>query len=191
MGAIRKGRGIFVIVLVAIGLGVAVEIGRAVLNPMGLLLSPGKKEPDFSGTTLGGERWALSDHLGRRPVLLNFFATWCGPCKMEYPELMDLAERYGPKKHGERGLQIVFLTEEPRDVVTQDADMKACPLPVLVDAAPVFEAFRVSQLPRTIYYDAQGKRAADILGYDPERLARLRKDVEASTAGGHQREGLR
>src|SRR6266568_670916 len=53
----------------------------------------GRMAPEFELKTTKGESFKLSENVGRRIVVLNFFATWCGPCKQEMPELV----RYGDK----------------------------------------------------------------------------------------------
>src|SRR5271155_5628159 len=57
--------------------------------------------PDFTLQSLDGKTVRLSDFRGK-PVVLNFWATWCGPCKIEMPWFVDLQRQYGSQ-----GLQIV------------------------------------------------------------------------------------
>src|SRR5512134_3821008 len=45
--------------------------------------------PDFELPLLDGTTFKLTDHIGRRAIVLNFFATWCGPCRSEMPELQQ------------------------------------------------------------------------------------------------------
>ncbi|MEO6910107.1 MAG: redoxin domain-containing protein, partial [Edaphobacter sp.] len=54
----------------------------------------GKAAPGFTLTSLDGKRVSLADYKGR-PVLLNFWATWCAPCKLEMPWFEDLRKQYG------------------------------------------------------------------------------------------------
>ena len=61
----------------------------------------GKPAPDFELKSLEGKTVRLSDYHGKA-VLLNFWATYCGPCKVEMPWLVELQKQYGPE-----GLQIV------------------------------------------------------------------------------------
>src|SRR5258708_8010116 len=61
----------------------------------------GQPAPDFSLTAVDGKTVKLSDFRGKA-VLLNFWATWCEPCKIEMPWFVDLQNKYGPQ-----GLQVV------------------------------------------------------------------------------------
>ncbi len=54
---------------------------------------PSVKAPDFSVQDLSGEKISLADYRGK-VVLIDFWATWCGPCRMSIPELVDLQNRY-------------------------------------------------------------------------------------------------
>lgn len=54
----------------------------------------GKLSPDLSLTLLSGEKFVLSEQVGKKVIVLNFFATWCGPCKAEMPELVRFADKH-------------------------------------------------------------------------------------------------
>ena len=55
----------------------------------------GREAPKFSLKTIDGEPFSLADAKGK-PVVVNFWSTWCQPCKIEHPVLMNAAEAYGP-----------------------------------------------------------------------------------------------
>jgi len=76
-------------------------------------LTQSSPAPDFSLVALDGKTMRLSDFRGKA-VLLNFWATWCGPCKIEMPWLVDLQKQYGAQ-----GLQIV-------GVAMDDASKRHC-----------------------------------------------------------------
>src|SRR4051812_27247609 len=65
----------------------------------------GKPAPDFTLQTLDGKKLTLSDLRGKA-VVLNFWATWCPPCKVELPWFVDLQKQYGAQGH-----QIVGISE--------------------------------------------------------------------------------
>jgi len=110
--------------------------------------------PDFTLQSLDGKTVRLSDFRGK-PVVLNFWATWCGPCKIEMPWFVDLQKEYGPA-----GLQ--FLGVAMDDASTKDiaefAESMKVNYPILVGKESVGDAYGgVQFLPETFYIDRNGK----------------------------------
>ena len=69
------------------------------------------REKDFDVTSLDGQQIKLAQLLGtKQPVVINFWATWCAPCRSEIPHLVELAQ-----KHQKQGLIVVGLTIEKPD----------------------------------------------------------------------------
>ncbi len=108
-----------------------------------------------------------------RPLLVNLWATWCGPCIVEMPSLDRLAER-------QNGLQVLALSQdmEGRDRVTQffGARRLARLEPYLDPRLDVMMTLRIDTLPTTILYDAAGNEVWRMTGmaeWDGERAARL------------------
>ena len=66
----------------------------------------GKPAADFEARGLDGNMYRLSDHFDEL-VLLNYFASWCEPCKVELPALLEMAREYEGK-----GLRLIFVTED-------------------------------------------------------------------------------
>src|SRR5579859_5733489 len=73
----------------------------------------GQIAPDFELETIGGQRFHVSDNVGKKIIVLNFFATWCGPCREEMPEL----NRYYNEHKGESFLLVAIDAEETPDRV--------------------------------------------------------------------------
>ncbi|MDQ9824562.1 TlpA disulfide reductase family protein, partial [Acinetobacter sp. 163] len=71
-----------------------------------------KQAPDFTVYTVDGEAVKLSDYFGK-PIVLNFWASWCGPCKMEMPEFNKMAETLD----GEVQFLMVNMTDGSRETV--------------------------------------------------------------------------
>ena len=110
--------------------------------------------PDFTLQSLDGKTVRLSDFRGK-PVVLNFWATWCGPCKIEMPWFVDLQKEYGPA-----GLQ--FLGVAMDDASTKDiaefAESMKVNYPILIGKESVGDDYGgVQFLPETFYIDRNGK----------------------------------
>jgi cytochrome c biogenesis protein CcmG, thiol:disulfide interchange protein DsbE len=107
--------------------------------------------PDFTLTTLEGDTFALSDALGK-PVVLNFWATWCGPCQRELPALQAAAERYG-----DRVLIVGVDQGEAPDTVQRYVDQLGLTFRIPLDTDfAVSELYNVRGLPTTFFIDPQG-----------------------------------
>jgi thiol-disulfide isomerase/thioredoxin len=115
-----------------------------------------------------------------KPVLLNLWATWCGPCIIEMPSLDALALREG------ESLQVVALSQDMtgREAVTRFfAERNLRALEANLDKEMRFmTALQLETLPTTILYDAEGREVWRMTGraeWDSERVARLLDEAEA------------
>ena len=121
------------------------------MNPV----SPPLAAPDFSLPDMDGEKHALSDYRGK-VVMLNFWATWCPPCRREMPSMQRLYEKYS-----ERGLVVVAVNqfEDPDLVFEFTGRLSLEPtFPILFDReSRVSEQFKVKGLPTTYLLDKQGR----------------------------------
>jgi thiol-disulfide isomerase/thioredoxin len=125
--------------------------------------------------TLGGESVKLADLLRRgRPYVVTFWATWCGPCRQEFPHLMQIADAYRGT-----GLQVIGLNLE--DPYTDERKVRSYlnqikpNFPILYGSAQACRALNNNQscgnaIPRTFIIGANGGVIARILGYRPELL---------------------
>ena len=110
--------------------------------------------PDFELTSLDGKRVKLSDFRGKA-VLLNFWATWCSPCKVEMPWFVDLQNKYGND-----GLVVLGIAMDDTDTpkIAQFASEMGVNYPVLLGTDKVSEAYgNVEFLPTSFYIDRDGK----------------------------------
>jgi thiol-disulfide isomerase/thioredoxin len=113
-----------------------------------------KSIPDGKATSLAGFRG--------KAVLLNFWATWCGPCKIEMPWLVDLQKKYGPQ-----GLQIVGVAmDDTSDKEIADfAHKMGVNYVVLKGTEKVGDLYGgVDRLPLTYFVDRSGKVVDEIVG---------------------------
>lgn len=119
-------------------------------------LAPGETAPDFELKTLDGETVKLSDYQGKK-VILNFWATWCPPCKAEMP----LMENYYDKAQKENvEILAVNLTTEDRGIDKVEAFVKANHLsfPIPLDKeGDVGSVYQAVTIPTSYIIDAQGR----------------------------------
>ncbi len=111
----------------------------------------GHPAPDFTLVTVTGETFSLSA-LNGKPVVLNFWATWCPPCRAELPELQAAGSRYGD--------QVIIAgvnQAEPPDDVRAFAGQLGLTYPIPLDeAAVVSRQYAVRSLPTTFFIDRRG-----------------------------------
>jgi thiol-disulfide isomerase/thioredoxin len=123
--------------------------------------SYGKPAPDFTLETLDGKTMSLSSLRGKA-VLVNFWATWCGPCKIETPWLVELQREYG-----EQGLQIVgvAMDDSGKDEIARFAKDMGMNYPVLLGKEAVGDAYGgVAALPESFFIGRDGKIVDKIMG---------------------------
>jgi cytochrome c biogenesis protein CcmG/thiol:disulfide interchange protein DsbE len=106
--------------------------------------------PDFTLTTLTGEKITLSSLRGK-PVVLNFWASWCGPCRFELPALRRLTE-------ARPDVVMLSVSSDEVDALTAAVKEDGVPYPVLVDVdGKVSATYGVQTLPTTIALNAEGR----------------------------------
>jgi len=116
-------------------------------------IAPATAAPDFTLHAMGGPNLRLKEQRGR-VVIVNFWATWCGPCRQEMPQLNRLYEKY--KSSG-----FVLLGVNVDDDVAKAAELAAklgVTFPVLLDTEKtVSKLYDVSTMPSTMIIDRDGK----------------------------------
>ena len=114
----------------------------------------GKPAPDFTLETPDGKNVSLSNYRGQA-VMLNFWATWCGPCKIEMPWFVELQKEYGPQ-----GLQIlgVAMDDSSKEDIQKFAKEMGVNYTILIGREAVGQAYGgVDVLPTTFFIDRDGK----------------------------------
>jgi thiol-disulfide isomerase/thioredoxin len=109
--------------------------------------------PDFEITTTRGERFRLSDNVGKKIIVLNFFATWCGPCRAEMPEL----NRYFNEHKSQPFVLLGIDAEEKGDRVDAFLDELKVDFPAGVDEGPIRKKYGVESFPTTVVIGVDGK----------------------------------
>ncbi|MEZ5606381.1 MAG: TlpA disulfide reductase family protein [Burkholderiaceae bacterium] len=112
----------------------------------------GRALPPLAATDLNGKAWDLSALRGRA-VLINFWATWCAPCKEEMPTLQTLAEL-----EGERLAVLAVNVREPLPRVRRYVQSSGLSLAVLPDPkGEITQAWGIKVFPTTVLIDASGR----------------------------------
>jgi len=138
----------------------------------------GAMMPEYAAMNLDGSKFDLSARRDK-VVLVNVWATWCGPCRYEIPELQQLHEHYSP-----RGLEVVGVSvdesgvESVRDFV---AEQKKMTYPVVLDAeGKITNLLETSVLPTSVLVDRSGKIVWKKFGAIMQGDEELKKAIEAA-----------
>lgn len=156
----------------------------------GLPQMRGKAAPAFALTSLDGKKVSLADYKGR-PVLVNFWATWCGPCKVEMPWFEEFRKQYASQ-----GFEILGLTDDVeagKDVIAKTAGKTGVTYPILLTDGKVQKAYAgqggLEVLPVSFYVDRNGVIVEQTAGLGPKDQieANIKKTIASGSttqAGG-------
>jgi peroxiredoxin len=135
--------------------------------------------PDFELKTLDGKAVHLRDYRGKA-VLLNFWATYCLPCKEEIPWLAAFQKQYGPK-----GLVILGIAmDQSTDVIRKFAEKMEVNYPLLVGNQRVADQFYVKALPVSIFVDRNGRITDQVPGAAARSF--LENEIQLALESGGQ-----
>jgi peroxiredoxin len=125
-----------------------------------------RQQADFTLTDLQGKSWNLKDLRGK-VVLVNFWATWCPPCRKEMPDLEALYRRFKDK---DQGFVVLAISDEDAAKVTPFLAERNITYPVLLDPGrKVSEQFVVAGIPKSFVYDRSGKLVAQSIDMRTQR----------------------
>jgi peroxiredoxin len=123
----------------------------------------GHPAPDFTLPTLTGNTIRLSDFRGKKTVLINFWATWCAPCRLEMPTMEKAYQKYKGN-----GLEILAISVDagPKSAVKNFMDELRLTFPALLDPKmEVLHLYRLSAIPASYLVDKHGIIRFKELGY--------------------------
>lgn len=145
-------------------------------------LDAGQVPPAFTLKDVGGSDVSLSDFAGK-VVVLDLWATWCGPCRQEIPLLVSLYEEFK-----DRGLVVVGvgLDEGGADVLKPFVEANHMSYPVLVGDKALGTTYKVTSIPTTYVIGRDGKIASKHMGFSPAVAAALRDEVVKLIEGAAQ-----
>lgn len=148
----------------------------------------GKLAPNFMLEDLSsGRKVSLESYKGR-PLIVDFWATWCGPCKVEIPWFEKLHDQYAKD-----GLEILGVStddldrDDPAKLFTEKRDIADfvtkmhMNYPVLLSAESVEDQYRVEAMPTTFFIDKNGKIVASTIGLAPR--AEIEADIRKAIGG--------
>ena len=165
---------VLLFIAVAVGIGLFVTMSTRE-KPRLIPVKPPEKRvvmPGFEWASVEGPSWSLAEHRGKI-VVVNFWATWCGPCRQEIPDLVRVYEQYS-------GRGVIFagvsLDSKPSEVVPSFARRYRIPYPTLVPAPESAIANAIQTIPTSFLIDRQGRIARTWAGIlqEPE----LTKNIE-------------
>jgi len=127
----------------------------------------GQPAPDFTLSDLDGNHVTLSEIMGSGPIYINFWATWCGPCKKEIPELIKLYNEY--KDRGLKVLAISVDDSRTQGKVKSFVKDRNMPFTILLDSnSEVFRRkYKGTGIPYGFLLDNEGKIVHSVRGYIP------------------------
>ena len=142
----------------------------------------GEEAPAFTAVAMDGTE-VLSEELRGAPYMLNVWATWCGPCRKEMPDLQELHDAYS-----DRGFQVVGVSVDNRsagDAIRMFVDELDLDFPILHDpTAAVQDDYFLLGLPGTFLIDAEGTIVRKWTGPFQPLAEDVKRDVEAILEGG-------
>jgi peroxiredoxin len=140
--------------------------GDSGFGQRGPIKASGLPAPDFTATTIDGETITLSDYIGKKAVVLDIWATWCGPCRMEMPDLQKIYEKYSDQ------IEIIApSTDQASDSekVQKFVDEFKITFKIIHDKdLSISQKYPTRGIPFVVLIDKDGKIVKRITGYDKQ-----------------------
>lgn len=138
----------------------------------------GEAAPELSRAVAVGRAPRSLAELQGRVVLIDFWASWCGPCRMVAPRLSALHERYGAE-----GLTVLGVTTDDAELAARAARALGMSYPTMVDTdGVVSRAYGISSLPTLVLVDRSGRVRHLHVGVDPSDTSTMAREIEALLA---------
>jgi len=147
------------LMLFLIGIGLWHVIAKSEDKPVGLAI--GNVAPDFELNTIEGKSIRLSELRGKK-VIVNFWATWCPPCREEMPAMQKFYEQYN--EHVEV-LAVNLTSQDSREKIKPFAEEYGITFPIVLDVkGKVLKMYEIEPIPTTYIIDSKGIIREKIIG---------------------------
>jgi peroxiredoxin len=132
------------------------RLEKSVLERTSASVMISKSAPEFTLPALSGDTVSLVDYRGKKTVVVSYWASWCGPCKVELPELREFYKRY---HKGDANFEILAISiDEDKANAEKYAAAEKLPFPVLFDPqSKTADAYSVEGIPTMFVIDKDGK----------------------------------
>ena len=145
-------------------------------------LSVGSRAPEFTLPALNGDTVSLADYRGKKTVVVSYWASWCGPCKVELPELREFYKRYH-KANANFEVLAIHIDKQQGDA-EKYAEAEKLPFPVLFDPqSKTADAYSVEGIPTMFVIDKSGKIVHAHLGLEQAMQIQLMGELGLKYAG--------
>jgi len=143
--------------------------------------APTKPVSDLTWTAADGSEERIADHKDK-VLILDFWATYCEPCRREIPHLNSLIAKYGADKLTIVGLNVGGDEDRPRIPAFAKELKVGYPIAFPEDELLTFVSGNDDRIPQTAVFDRQGNLVLKVVGFDPNVQRRLDSAVEAAIA---------
>ena len=147
--------------------------GCVLTSPETSPLEIGRAAPSFKLPDLNGNQVSLAQYKGKL-VMLDFWATWCGPCRMTMPLLENLQKEYPNKMV----LLAINLQESPKDVREYVRQQNLNSEVLLDESGSVGETYGTGSIPMQVLIDKEGIVRHIQIGFSPRMTSQLRAQIE-------------
>jgi thiol-disulfide isomerase/thioredoxin len=179
----RRRRWQALLVAGAVTIGLTVSRAEAALIPSVSEELRGRPLPSFESQTLDGHPFSSRELLGK-PVIVNFFASWCPVCSMELKDLQTLQPEL--RQRGVSVIEVLVDPVETPDTVDEARRQLAghpLPFPVVMMVPPLRDVFGYEGFPATYFIHADGTFSTTLFGYQPiEELRQVAAEIAGATA---------
>jgi len=158
------------------------RLEKSVLSRTAASVMISRSAPEFTLAALNGNAVSLADYRGKKTVVVSYWASWCGPCKVELPELREFYQRYH-KADANFEILAISIDEQKADA-EKYAEAEKLPFPVLFDPqSKTADAYSVEGIPTMFVIDKSGKIVHAHVGLEQAMQIQLMGELGLKYAG--------